>query len=40
MADELAEMVGPKVYANVVAYLERQTTPAVALPHPVARQRV
>ncbi|HZN13218.1 MAG TPA: hypothetical protein VFB78_03040 [Acidimicrobiales bacterium] len=40
MADELEEMVGPKVFAWLVAYLERRSTPAVPLPHPVARARL
>ncbi|MBA3655572.1 MAG: hypothetical protein H0W70_15420 [Actinobacteria bacterium] len=39
MADELTEMVGAKVYADVVVYLERRTAAATPLPHPVVRAR-
>jgi hypothetical protein len=37
MAEELAEMVGRRVYADLVAYLERRSGTVTALPHPVVR---
>ena len=37
MAEELAEMVGPKVYGALVVYLERRAHGVTALPHPIVR---
>jgi hypothetical protein len=37
MGDELAEMVGPKVYADLVRYLDKRSAKVMPLPHPVVR---
>jgi hypothetical protein len=39
MADELLEMVGTRVYASLVAYLEARERRSTPLPHPVVRVR-
>ena len=37
MAEELTGLVGPEVYARLVAYLDVRSTASVALPHPTVR---
>ena len=37
MAEELEEMVGPKVFGALATYLDQRSRPVTALPHPVVR---